>query len=195
LNIDWTKFTLDANDTAYKQMMAPIETVASFSKIVVYVVALAGALILALLLMLSIKERMYETGVLLSMGEGKLKIIGQYVLEVLMVAILAFGLSCFSGKYIAQSAGNMLIQREIQTEQQSVQNQGFNNNIRTGGMGFNRMQGRPTYQPIDSINVQITPQEVGQATGAGILILILGTILPAASIMRFKPKAILTNLT
>ncbi len=192
MNIDWSKFSLDANDIAYKQMMRPIETVASFSKMVVYIVAIAGALILALLLMLSIKERMYETGVLLSMGEGKLKIIGQYLAEVLIIALIAFGLAACSGKYIAQSASDMLIDREIQTAQTQS-----NDNLRPGGMGgagFNRMPGRQqNYQPIDAINVQITGSELGQMASAGLIIILLGTIFPATTIMRYKPKTILTK--
>lgn len=191
MNIDWSKFVLDDNDTAYEQMMAPIETVASFSKVAVYIVAIAGALILALLLMLSIKERMYETGVLLAMGEGKLKIIGQYLVEVLIIALIAFSLAAFSGKFIARSAGEMLLAQEIQTSQtQST------DSMRPGGMGgmkSNRMNGRQNYQPIDSIDIQITGSEVGEMASAGLIIIILGTLLPAIMVMRYKPKTILTN--
>lgn len=194
MNIDWSKFTLDANDQAYKQMMGPIENVASFSMTVVYIVAIAGAVILALILMLSIKERMYETGVLLSMGEGKLKIIGQYVVEVLLIAIVAFSLSACSGKFIAQGVGNTLLQREITVSQdQSTNNAG-------AGRWAGQMQGGQFsnlldrgYQAINSVNVQITKEEVEKTSAAGLLIIIVGTILPASTIMRYKPKTILTK--
>ena len=122
MNIDWSKFTLDANDIAYKQMMGPIENVASFSMTVVYIVAIAGAVILTLIMMLSVKERMYETGVLLSMGEGKMKIIAQYVAEVLMIALVAFSLSLFTGEFISQGVGNSLLERQITVSQQQGDN-------------------------------------------------------------------------
>jgi putative ABC transport system permease protein len=44
--IDLDTFTLDANDQLYQQMVGPIENVASFSKNVVYLVTIAGAVIL-----------------------------------------------------------------------------------------------------------------------------------------------------
>ena len=195
MKIDWGKFTLDANDQAYKQMMGPIDNVASFSMTVVYIVAIAGAVILALVLMLSVKERMYETGVLLSMGEGKLKIIAQYVAEVLVIAVVAFSLSVFSGKFIAQGVGNTLLQREITV----VQQEGNNNPAGPGG-GFQGMRGgwfgsrsQSSYQAIDSLNVQITTSEVEQMLAAGLLILIAGTILPAGTVMRYKPRTMLTK--
>jgi putative ABC transport system permease protein len=190
LNIDWSKYTLDANDTAYKQMLGPIENVASFSMTVVYIVAIVGAIILALVLMLSIKERMYETGVLLSMGEGKLKIIGQYVAEALVIAVIAFSLSTVSGKYIAQGVGNMLLSREIKVEQQTSDSFG-------PGGGYGRFMGGnlsgQNYQSIDTLDIKINPSELGKMSAAGLIILLAGTILPATTIMRYKPKEILTK--
>lgn len=50
-------------------MSAPIENIASISKIVIYVVSIAGAVILGLIITLSIKERRKEIGILLSIGE------------------------------------------------------------------------------------------------------------------------------
>lgn len=201
MNIDWSKFILDANDAAYQQMMEPIDNVGSFAMTAVYIVAIAGAIILALILMLSVKERMYETGVLLSMGEGKFKVIAQYVTEALLIAVLAFGLSIFSGRVIAQDVGGALLDREISAAQQ-VQTTGNTGNAGNAGGGsaargqfgsFRRLF--TNVQAIDSMNIQVTPEEAGQMSAAGLVILLAGTVLPAAMIMRYKPKTILTKTT
>ncbi|MHB1128040.1 MAG: ABC transporter permease [Bacillota bacterium] len=200
--IDWESFTLDANDLAYKQMMGPIENVASFSKTMVYLVAIAGVVIIALLLMLSVKDRMYETGVLLSMGEGKGKIIAQYVAEVMVIAVVAFSLSVFGGRFIAQGVGSMLLQKELTVQQ----GQGYNT---VGGMdrGFNQRfagqfgrvfgpsQAGGNIEPVDNIDIRITATEVKQMSLAGLLIVVLGTMLPASTVMMYKPRTILTNAT
>jgi putative ABC transport system permease protein len=175
-------------------MMEPIENVASFSMMAIYIVAIAGAIILTLLMTLAIRERMYETGVLLSMGEGKVKVIAQYVTEVLLIAILAFGLSVFTGQFVAQNIGDKLVQREVKVAQE----QGVNGNNQGGQFGRLMQQrfrsgANGNIQPIESINVQVSSSEVGKMVGAGLLIIILGTILPASSIMRYKPKTILTK--
>lgn len=208
LKIDWSKFILDANDQAYQQMMGPIENVASFSRTVVYLVAIAGAVILALILMLAVKERMYETGVFLSIGEGKLKIVAQYVAEVLLIAVLAFGLSAYTGRFVAQGVGNSLLQREIQTDQNQAgagsngtgggyagQGRGFGQGG-GGARGFGGWFGQQSpqdYQAIDKMNIQVTVPEVEQMSLAGLLILVAGTMLPAAAVLRYKPKTILTK--
>lgn len=205
MDIDWEKFVLDANDSAYRQMMGPIENVASFSMTVVYVVAIAGAMILALLLMLSVKERMFETGVLLSMGEGKIKIIGQYVAEVMIIAFLAFAVSSFSGSFIAQGVGNSLLDREVKLVQEQQQTtsafgRGGVPNAGQGGGQFRsllesrfQMGSGGNVEPIDSFDISITLDQILKMTLIGILIIIGGTILPAATIMRYKPRTILTK--
>lgn len=202
MDIDWSKFTLDANDAAYKQMVGPIENVASFAMTAIYIVAIAGAIILGLILMLAVKERMYETGVLLSMGESKMKILAQYISEVLIIAVLAFGFSMFTGKFIAQDVGSTLLSNEISSQQTQTADNGPGGG---SGGGFGNFAGRQFgqfrdfiasgFEPIDSINVQITAAEVGQMSLAGLIILLAGTVLPAANVMRYKPKAILTKAT
>lgn len=208
MDIDWNKFSIDADDAAYKQMTGPIENVASSSMTMVYLVAVAGAVILGLILLLSMKERMYETGVLLSMGEGKMKIIMQYVAEVLIIAIVAFSLSIFSGKYIGQGVGSMLLSKQITATQQTDTNN--SGNFAGNGGGGNRGIGRGfgggglravlsggqslgNIKPIDTLNIQITDKEVGELSLAGLIIILAGTILPAINIMRYKPKTILTK--
>ncbi|MEI6602303.1 MAG: FtsX-like permease family protein [Clostridia bacterium] len=199
LNIDWNSYSLDANQAAYQQMVGPIQTVASTSMLVVLLVALAGALILCLLMLLSVKERMFETGVFMALGESRAKIVAQYVSEVLLIAIVAFALSFFSGQMIAQQAGNVMLNQQIQTieEQKAAQQQ---NNM--GGRGaFFGVASRSVLRggadtandQIKSIDVKITTDEMAKTFGLGLLIIFLGTLIPAITVMRFKPKKILTK--
>lgn len=202
MKLDWTKFTLDANDAAYQQMTGPIENVAAFSQTIVYLVAVAGAIILSLVLTLSIRERRYETGVLLSLGESKLRVVAQYVTEVVLIALVAFGLSLFSGRAIAQGVGQSLLNREVKVvrEQGAGESSAFGRGFGQLGGGFGPRAGgwfgRQTtadYQAIDSLNVRITPAETGQLAAVGLAILLGGTILPAAAVMRYKPRTILSS--
>ena len=82
--IDLDTYKLDANDSLYQQMVEPINNVASFSKNIVYLVTIAGAIILGLIVMLGIRERKYEMGVLLAIGEKKGKLMGSLLLKFLL---------------------------------------------------------------------------------------------------------------
>lgn len=203
MNIDWTKFTISADDSAYQTMIGAIQNVAKTSMLIVYVVAIVGALILALIMLLNVRERMFETGVMLSMGESKGKILMQFIAEMLMIAVVAFAVSGFTSQYISKYASGMLLQNELTTEAStssaSAQNQnspfgqngnGFNGGTRQSYLNQQRNQNVST---IKALTVTISWYEFGGLCLAGLIIILLATIIPAVSIMRFNPKSILTR--
>ncbi|MDA2073782.1 ABC transporter permease [Bacillus cereus] len=183
-DIDFDIFQLDAHDKLYKQMSGPIENIASISKLIIYVVSIAGAVILGLIITLSIKDRRKELGILLSIGERKWKLMGQLILEVLCVATLAFSISLVTGEKISQTIGSKLLASEVSTVEEEP----------TPGVVFGDMDSvnqKQTADPIDAIDVSVTGIDVGKVGGIGLGIILLSTVLPALSIFRLNPKDIL----
>lgn len=193
-SIDFETFVLDGGTREYDQMMAPIENIASFSKITLVVVTVFGAGILGLIIMLSIKERINEIGILMSLGEKRIKIIGQFLVEVLVVLVIALSLSALTGSSISKVATDKLLANELQTESQQ-QSQGMGGQMpqnmgRPGnGGGFSKTK----VEKIEELNIEITSAEFFKMALLAILVVILATIIPALMIMRFNPKEILSK--
>lgn len=188
-NIDLEKFKLDANTEEYEEMIKPLENVASFSKLLIIIVAIAGALIIMLVMMLWIKERTYETGVLLSLGESKIKIMLQYVTEILIIAVIAFTISIFTGNIISQKVGNELLAKEITaTQTETTQSSSEQKNIRPDDRNVS-----DEVEVVSQIDVSVNTNVILQLYGIGIAIVIVSSILPNIIILRYKPKKILTN--
>lgn len=187
--IDLDTFTLDANDQLYQQMVGPIENVASFSKNVVYLVTIAGAVILGLIVMMSIRERKYEMGVLMAIGEKRWKLIGQFLTEILMIAVLAIGISALTGSLIAEQIGNQLLSQQIE---QTSASQSAGGMMGPGGGGF---FGQSTAQvsAIDQLDIQVSFGDLMALGGIGLLIAMFATLLPSISVLRLHPKTILTK--
>ncbi|HHT7189198.1 ABC transporter permease [Bacillus cereus group sp. Bc222] len=187
-NIDFNYYKLDAHDSLYKQMIGPIENISSTSQMIIYIVSIAGAIILGLIIMLSIKGRRKEMGILLSIGEKKWKLMAQFVVEVVCVAILAFGLSITTGTKVSQFIGDNLLSNEIATasEETDTSQQGTVMMAGPGGTLQNQKE-----DPIDKIDVSVTGEDVGKMGGIGLAIAIIATLLPALSILRLNPKQIL----
>lgn len=186
-DIDFTKFKLDANTEEYEQMIEPLENVASFATILVVIVAIAGALIIMLILMLWIKERTYETGIFLSLGESKFKIVLQYAIEVLLIAVLAFTLSIFTGNLISEKVGDILLEKEISTLSEESQN--YPN---MGGGRFE--QPDKNTEVISDIDVSVNFEVIMQLYGVGLLIVLISSITPTILVFRYKPKKILSSI-
>lgn len=193
-SIDFDTYTLNTNDQLYQQMVGPIENVASFSKNVVYLVSVAGAVILGLIVMMSIRERKYEMGVLMAIGEKRWKLIGQFLTEILIVAVIAIGLASVTGNLVANQLGNQLLSQQISSSTDSTQTASGQMPGDGGGMG-GKMFGHSSsnVDVIDSLNVAVSMNDMLILGGIGILIAIIATLLPSISVLRLHPKTILTK--
>ncbi|MBB6624039.1 ABC transporter permease [Clostridium gasigenes] len=193
-NIDFETFVLDGGTREYDQMMSPIENVASFSKITLVVVTVFGAGILGLIIMLSIKERINEIGILMSLGEKRIRIIGQFLVEVLVILVIALSVAAFTGSSISKVATDKLLANELQTESQK-QSQGMGGQMpqnigRQGnGGGFSKTK----VEKIEELNVKITATEFFQMALLAMLVVIVATIIPSLMIMSVNPKEILSK--
>ncbi|EAD0070450.1 ABC transporter permease [Listeria monocytogenes] len=198
-SIDWDTFKLDANDTLYQQMIGPINSVASFSKNVVYIVSIAGALILGLLVMMQVRDRKYEMGVLLAIGEKRGKLIAQFFVEILIVALVSFGLAAASSHYVAQLAGNQLLAQQNSSTTEtttSTENRGPGGSGQGGGPGgFGQSVSNLTKntEQIKELDIQVTLEDMLKMGGIGIGIAFISVLLPAALVLRMNPKTILTK--
>ncbi|EAC3993186.1 ABC transporter permease [Listeria monocytogenes] len=197
-SIDWDTFKLDANDTLYQQMIGPINSVASFSKNVVYIVSIAGALILGLLVMMQVRDRKYEMGVLLAIGEKRGKLIAQFFVEILIVALVSFGLAAASSHYVAQLAGNQLLAQQNSSTNEtttSTENRGPGGGGQGGPGGFGQSVSNLTKntEQIKELDIQVTLEDMLKMGGIGIGIAFISVLLPAALVLRMNPKTILTK--
>jgi len=185
-DLDWDTYMLDANDAAYQKMVGPIEQVASFSKSVVYLVSITGGLILALLILLSVRERRKEMGILLAMGEKRSKLMGQLLIETFAVATVAFLITYATGGMTSQFMTDQLLSREVTEATSTVATQtGF------GGPGGPGQQMLNSIPQITEMTTNIDWVTLIQVMEIGSLIVFLSVLFPSVALLRMNPKEIL----
>ena len=115
-----------------------------------------------------LRERIYEIGILLSIGISKLKIIAQFILEVMMISISSYIISIGLGKI----ASHILFKSIADGVSEGGTENVFKNIV----------------PRLDIINIFST---------YGILLLIIGLSVIGTSlvILHKKPKKILTNIS
>lgn len=191
--IDTTYRTLNANDAAYEKMVGPIENVASTSKVLVIVVVVAGIFIIGLILMLSIKDRKYELGVLLSLGESKIKIIYQLITEMIIVSLISVTIAVFASGFISQGVTNYLINQEINsTDSETNSNDRRNDFMQRGFMGVdNSRLDNIDVDTISELTVKVNKTDVLQLYVIVMIIVIVGNAVQASFVLKCNPKEIL----
>jgi putative ABC transport system permease protein len=195
-DIDFDTFSLDANDRLYQQNASSLESMQSFAKMFVWIVVIAGSAILCLILALTIRNRYYEIGVLLSLGQSKVKIIAQQLIEIGLIAVVAFVISLGTGQLTSHYMGNMLesgsssnvMQMDQKDDQPNDNQQKTNTQTKENFLG-NMMEG-PSNQELD---VSITGENVVQLAGVTAAICIVSIAVPAAYVLRLTPRQILSR--
>ncbi|MFI1864034.1 ABC transporter permease [Streptomyces jumonjinensis] len=115
-------FPMTVNDKQYKQLVGPITRTADFATVTVWIVALAGTVILALIVASSLRERRKELGILLSLGEKKPKLLGQHLVEVVACAVIAVGLASAGSQFLSETMGGRLLAGEVSSAKDSAAN-------------------------------------------------------------------------
>lgn len=208
-------FQVSKNDQAYQNVKSSLNNVASFARNIVLIVAIAGAIILALIVMLMVRERRFEIGVLMSLGESKFKIIGQFFFELFMVMVVSVGIASAAGNVVGNVVGQQLLKQEttqtttnngmpnFQGGQAGGNNGGGQMQRPTGGNGggfmrraggvFGIGQSRAQSQALEKLNIKTSPSEIALLVAIAILITLVAVGLASIGIMRLNPKQVLTN--
>jgi len=181
-------YTVDAKDELFQQMVEPIGKVASTSKLIVVLTAIAGVIILALVLMIITKERTYEIGVLMSLGEKKTAIIAQMVFEILIVSVLAFSISCAFGDISSKTIGDVLLQNEFAAVNQQHNPQ--------SGVISSSLDDVGSTQDItqESMDIGMSVDILIKTGLISLIVVMLSTISPTMLVMRKKPREIFSHI-
>lgn len=189
-SINWNTYSLMTSDEAYEASVSSLENMEKFATIFLWVVIIAGSIILALILILSLRSRFYEFGVLLSLGESKLKIASQQLVEILMIAVIAFALSLGTGKMVSNAISSMLT--STSTSAKSTQSAPGGQNNGQGGPG-RMMQNVMTSPKSADLDVSLTPTTAAELAGVTFVICVVSVGVPSIYILRMSPREILTK--
>ena len=180
--------TLMFNDVNYDAVTGPLENVSTFSNIVLIVSVIASVIILTLLIINTLKERKYEIGVLLSLGEEKVKISLQYLVELLLVAVVAFSISMVTSNSVSGYLGEILLENEISSASSDEPESKMG-----GGKGSLSITQLGDVEYIDEIDVSVSFNDFIVTLAIGSMIIIISSVIPSLYITKFQPKKILSS--
>ncbi|WP_072685646.1 ABC transporter permease [Holdemania sp. Marseille-P2844] len=183
---------IDANNDTFKKLARPLDTLSLFSNIIVWIVAINAIVIITLVTALTLKTREYEIGVLLSIGVSKMKIVAQFFVELIIVALIGFTLSVVSGSLVAKQVGKMVMDYQVDTESQYGTLDDQNNGTIYWGE-TNYFTEISQDDLLSEYEVQINPMIIGEIYVLGIGVVFISILIPSFMIMRFNPKKILMN--
>lgn len=188
--IDWNAFTIEIDNEVYEKAAAPLTTLNELVVTLLVVIIVVSAIILALILTLWTKTRIHEIGVFLSVGIWKSAVIGQYLTEVLLIAVFAFGLSYFTSDAVAGQIGNHLLEQSVQVEQED----NSSSTPSAVDVGADTLIQKPL--PTENgIQVSVEPDSLALFYLIGFAIIIVAVSISSITVMRLKPREILSKMS
>ena len=96
----WSQYNVSSDNNVLEETLESVEGIKHIINIMTYSIMLSGIIVLSLILILWLRERIHEIGVLLSIGISKIKIVTQFILELLFISLPSLVLSLFLGNVI-----------------------------------------------------------------------------------------------
>lgn len=109
-SVEWDKCKITKDDSTYQNVKESLESLQSIVSVAITVIFIISIVLIILILNLWTKHRVYEIGVLLSIGINKLDIIKQQIVEIFMVSIPAFLFSFITSSIVNQMVSSKLIE-------------------------------------------------------------------------------------
>ncbi len=182
---------LDIDTESYDRMVSSIEGTKNFSNIILVVVILSSIIVISLMIINSVKDRNYEIGVLLSLGEKKIKIVLQFILELVLISILSFIISIGTSKLISQKLADKVISIQTSSKENAQEfngrGNGFSNREHLGNMGDNNVE------IVDEIDVNVNSNSILMLFVLEFGIIVVSMIIPSIKILNSDPKDILSR--
>lgn len=169
LKIDESKYFVQKDSNAFEESLESVSGIKHMIKIMTYSIMLGGIIVLSLILILWLRERIYEIGIFLSIGTSKIQIIMQFIFELLFISIPSIISSLFLGNVLIKVIAGGLINSE--------------NSMIFGGNLIND----------SSFMLNITT--LGQSYLILISIIVLSVVFASSLILIKKPKEILSKIS
>ena len=168
LKIDESKYFVEKDSKAFEESLESVSGIKHIIKIMTYSIMLGGMVVLSLILILWLRERIYEIGIFLSIGTSKIQIIMQFIFELIFISIPSIISSLFLGNVLLK----VIVDGFVNSEDSMI----------SGGSLINN----------SSFTLNITT--LGQSYLILISIIVLSVVFASSLILIKKPKEILSKI-
>jgi putative ABC transport system permease protein len=198
-------FSITMGTEGFEEILASLKTMQGLVFTLIVIIAVVSMVILAILLTIWSRERVKEIGIFLSSGIKKIEIITQFIVEALLIAVVAFAISLPISQVVANGVGHFIITQFADAEElkNDVDEQASENSSKADGLiklieiKDDLLNGpAPIIEnPIDQIFVAVHAHYLMWVYLIGLPVVIGSVLIACLSIVRLKPKQILSKMS
>jgi len=184
-------YNVDINRAAFDRVTGPLAGMRSASITFMVVVLILGAITLALISYMAVRERKYEVGVLRAMGMEKGKIAFGIVSEAIMIAVLCLVVGLGAGSVIAQPIADGILEgRVAEADAEAADNPMAGRALFAGGQ-TQIGDGTAGYVPVSEIQLSLSIDVIIQIILITLGLTAITGIIGVVIITQYEPLKIL----
>lgn len=189
-NYDGIKFSSSYDQ--YKSMSNIVDSMANIFSAVQIIVFIVSGIIVALIMLISLRERKYEIGLLRSLGETKVNVLIQMFLEVFIIFVMFFTIGFGVSKYIVTPNATRIINEQLD---QSISESSSKEQLPFKGPNFeeDNDSNLNVEHKLDSEGSSVSTYNVLIIFSSLSMVVLSATMLPTYKIIKRSPKSILSS--
>ena len=203
-------YTVTSNVDEIASATESVDNVKIFATTFLIITLIIGGVVLVVINMINIRERKYEIGVLRTIGMKKSKLSFQFMMELLLVAMVSLVVGAGIGSCLSVPVSNKLLANEIENSESKYDDIGknfgrgdFNPSNMPGGPSSNNKEnskapdfknmsfGVAKVNEVNSIDAVVDFTVLAKLLGIGVLLTLVSSLASMVAIARFSPLQIL----
>ena len=189
LGVDWKNFQLTKTNQILAGVTGTVKSIYKLVDTMVVATVIFGVVVISLVLWLWARERRRETGILLAVGTSKPGIVAQHILELVLIAIPAFGAAWFAAQGAAQFIGNQLVSQAAKATSKEMASQ-----LGGSGLGADN-ESALSGKTLAHVQVMLDTGQWALVCGISLALVCVAVLIASIPVLRAKPKALLTQLS
>ena len=183
------------SEQSVESVLTPLENIKTISLYSLIGSLIAGAIIIFLTMVMIVRERRREIGVLKAIGASNILIVNQFSVESLTMTLISSAFGIILGTFLSNPILKVLINNSQNSGQVAIQNfergQGGGPGAVMGRMAGNI--GNGAVEAVKNLQASVDWNVILYGLGTAILIAILGSALPAYFISKVRPAEVLRS--
>jgi len=190
-----TKADVTNDQASAKTAVEPLESVKSISTYSLIGALVAGSVIILLTMLMIVRERRREIGVMKAIGSSNLKTMFQFVSEAITLTLLGMIVGIVIGAFAANPVTKVLVKNSDSSTTQTTSQATSGGptvvrNVGGAARGIRRLGGAGLTN-LQNVEASVGPSILGYAVAAAFIIAILGSALPALLISKVRPADVM----
>jgi len=195
-------FSLTMGTDGFEGVLASLDSLQRLVVTLLVIISLVSMAILAILLTMWTRGRVKEIGIYLANGIQKQKIVTQFILEAVLIALVAFALSLPISQATAQGAGAQILSQFAAAEElRAEQLEGSTSiDVSQGGIvlampetGF--LEEANIESTLDMVDVTVHGRDLLWVYVIGLPVVIGAVLIASYTVVKLKPREILLKMS